>query len=719
MLLALAGLGLPWVLVLFRDLPSRGVMLSVPVAYFLTHYFAWVGLSTGWFVNGRGFTGGVFSVFTILSLGLLWIQRARWSELRRRRDLWVIGVVILIVMYGFGVALRWLNPEISGTEKPMDFAFLNAVVRASEFPPMDPWFAGEPINYYYLGYSMAGFVVQLSGVDLSIGYNLALATLVAPGALAAASAGYDLAALGGAAGRARLAAAALSMVLVVLAGNLAVIREMFGSQADDDLGFWQGIGWNASRTIQHEDLSGLTDYTINEFPAFSFILGDLHPHVMSLPFALLAVSLAVQWMVHAGRLSMSGRFTHMLSTVLTGLFLVGLYTLNAWDVPTFVGLVLVAGLLGAGRNSARLRSVVPRMILAIVLGVLAWLPYFRHYIPPSHGMGLVQVRSDALDYLQVFGLFLTAVIVTLGLLVWDAPRDRRFLVLLLGSGIAAVVIGGGEIVAGLMALFVLSGLVLWRRKSDLTVAPLVWLVTSGLALLVIAELVFLDDFFAVPYERMNTVFKLHYQSWGLLGVAAGPGLILVWRRLSADSGSRARFGRLIFACIFGLLAIPALTYPINAILMKAEASPVSGSLDGLASARRHRMSDVIVAEWLRDHAPRDAVILEAPGRAYSSDSRMSTWSGVPTVIGWIQHEELWRRSDDRIAKREADVNTVYEAKDPMAMRAVLDRYAVTHVIVGDSERERYGHESVERLGQYFRTVLVTGTTRVFEVSREA
>ena len=689
------------------------------MAYFLAHYLVWVGLSTGWFVNGRGFTGGVFLVFAIFSLGLLWSQRVRWAELRLTRDLWVAGVVILIVMYGLGVALRWLNPEISGTEKPMDFAFLNAVARASEFPPMDPWFAGEPINYYYLGYSMAAFAVQLSGIDLSVGYNLALATLVALGALAAASAGYDLAALGGAVGRARLAAAALSMVLVVLAGNLAVIREIFGSQKDADLGYWQGIGWNASRTIQREDFSGLTDYTINEFPSFSFILGDLHPHVMSLPFALLAVSLAVQWMVAAGRLSRSSLFTQMLSTALTGLLLVGLYTLNAWDAPTFVGLVLVAGVLGAGRDWARWRSLVPRMILATALGVLVWLPYFRHYITPSHGMGVVQVRSDALDYLQVFGLFLVAVMVTLGLFVWDVPRHRRLLVLFLGSGIAAVVIGGGEIVTGLMVLFVLSGLVLWRRRSDMTVAPLVWLVTCGLALLLIAELVFLDDFFAVPYERMNTVFKLHYQSWGLLGVAAGPGLILVWQRLSANSGVRAAFGRVTFVCVFGLLAIPTLAYPINAILMKAEASPVSGSLDGLASARRHRMSDVITAEWLRDHAPRDAVILEAPGRAYSSDSRMSSWSGVPTVIGWIQHEELWRRSDERIAEREADVNTVYQAKDPMEMRAVLDRYAVTHVIFGDSERERYGQESAERLGQYFRTVLVTGTTMVFEVSAKA
>ncbi len=709
-------LGVPWAFLLCRRLPSRGVLLTAPIGFFLAHYLAWAGLSTGLFPNGRGYAAAALLAFAALSAVLAWWLRSGLRDRGGNRRLWLWGCLLLLGLFAVGAGLRWLNPEIGGTEKPMDFALLNAAARATSFPPPDPWFAGETVNYYYLGYSMAAFGVHLSGAEPAVGYNLALAALFALGAVAAASAGYDLAVLTGAGRRARALAAGLALGLTMLVGNLAVLRDIFSDNPDAPTDFWRGIGWNASRTIQREESGQLTDYTINEFPAFSFILGDLHPHVMSLPIILLAVSLTVQWIVAASRTEHDSLPQRLGCGALTGLVLGGLYALNAWDAPTFAGLVLAGGAIVAWGDRERLLQLVPPAAAALVVGVLAWLPYTLNYAPGSRGIGVVTIRSEAIDYFQVFGLLLTAVVATLAVLLWDArPDGRQFLVVMLAAGAGATLIARGEVAVALAALLVLSAYALWSRRHEPGLAALLWLLLAGLGLLTAVETLYVDDFFGSPNERMNTVFKLHYQAWGLLAVAAGPSLLLTWRRLVKPGGLRLNLTRSAVVTVFALLAVPALAYPIVAARAKTEASVVSGSLDGLAADRQSRPSEVAAAEWLRAHAPRHAVLLEAPGRAYSGDSRMSTWTGIPTVIGWIQHEELWRESDPRIAARTADIDTAYRTDDAARRRAVLDRYAVTHVVAGDSERERYGSDIAQRLGRDLAAAYSNGATTIFEV----
>lgn len=718
MLIGVSALGAPWAYLMFHSLPSRGAFLSAPIGLLLLHHVVWLGLSTGLFENGRGFVFGAVVVLMCLTAGLLGILHWRRIEFHLTSRLWLVGVVGLIFMFAVGVVLRWTNPEISGTEKPMDFALLNAVLRTSDVPPVDPWFSGESMNYYYMGYSIVGVLIHLTDVTPAVGYNLALAVVLGLAAVVAGSAGYDISTLVGAGRLGRRTSGVLSGTLVVVAGNLAVTREVLKGPAIDAQGFWQGIGWHASRTIQRETSEGLVDYTINEFPAFSFILGDLHPHVMALPFTALAVSVAVQWMVAGSTRVHEERWLRLVRASLTGLLLGALYSINAWDAPTFAGLVVVgAGLVVVG-SVERMRAFGMDVLIVILMAVVLWLPYVLSYDPVARSLGLVSVRSEAVDLAQVFGLLLLAVVSTIVMLMWRVRPDGRLVIgVISAAAFAGVLIGGGEVLAVLAAILVLSGLAFLSYRDDRGLAPLVWIMVVGVSLLTFVEFVFVDDFFGPPYERMNTVFKLHYQAWTLLGIASGPGLVLVWHRLRLAKAGAGRFGRIIFVGVLVPLAALSVTYPIHASLMKAQASPVTGSLDGLAADRASRPTEVAVADWMRVRAPRNAVLLEAPGRAYSGDSRISTWTGIPTVVGWTQHQELWRGAQEQISVRVADVDLAYKTNDPETFRAVVDRYGVTHVIFGDSERRRYGEEAEGRLHKRFSAVFTVGTTSVFEVNQ--
>ena len=157
-LVAFAVLGVPWARLAFGRLTTRGLALAAPVGFFLFHYVAWLGLLTGWLRNGQSYAWAALGVFAAATAALAWATRADLRELWPQRRIWACGLAVLLVAYGVGVGMRWLNPEIVGTEKPMDLALLSATMRSTAFPPLDPWFAGESINYYYLGYSMGGAI---------------------------------------------------------------------------------------------------------------------------------------------------------------------------------------------------------------------------------------------------------------------------------------------------------------------------------------------------------------------------------------------------------------------------------------------------------------------------------------------------------------------------------------------------------------------------------
>ena len=715
-LVAFAVLGVPWARLAFGRLTTRGLALAAPVGFFLFHYVAWLGLFTGWFRNGQLYAWAALAVFAAATAALAWVMRADLRELWPRRRLWVWAVAALLVAYGVGVGMRWLNPEIAGTEKPMDLALLSATMRSTAFPPLDPWFAGGTINYYYLGYSMGGALAHLAGASPAVAYNTYLATLLALLVVGVGSAAYDLAAMLGAGPRRALRAAIGSVAVGVVAGNLAITRAVVTEEFRGQTGFWPGIGWNASRVIERQPVDGVADKTINEFPAFSFILGDLHPHVMALPFTVVAAGLALQSIATWWRPGVVRGWTPWAGTLLAGLLVGGLYGLNAWDLPTYLALVIGAALLAhlAGPGARAWGRLLAHAALIVVAAAVAWLPYSLNVTLLSEGLGVVPTRTLALHFLQVFGLLGLLAVGGLVALLADGSRSTRAW---LGAGLVvaalAVLVTGGEIVGVLLVVLALAAAVMGRRQTALGPFALGLLIAAAVGLMLVVELVHVDDFFGPPYIRMNTVFKVHYQAWALLAIAAGPALLVTWRKLSDAGGAGWAVVRAGYASVVAVLLVLALSYSAVALRDKAADSDVSGTIDGLALAQRFYADDLAAARWLARNAGDAAVVLEAPGTPYSEMSRIATWSGVPTVIGWTQHEQLWRGSIPEIGERAEDVDRIYATSDAAEAVQLMRRYGVTHVVFGRIERARYDAEAASRLRAYLEPVAQFGGTTIF------
>ncbi len=234
------------------------------------------------------------------------------------------------------------------------------------------------------------------------------------------------------------------------------------------------------------------------------------------------------------------------------------------------------------------------------------------------------------------------------------------------------------------------------------------LIGGGLLCLLIPEVVYVRDSFAGgDLYRMNTVFKLGYQAWLLLAIA-GAGVI-AWS--AAWLGRRVRIGWAV-----GLVAGLALAaiYPVAGTYARKGGFADAPHLDGLRWLSASAPGDPEAIEGLRDNAPRGAVVLESVGDDYSAfgHARISTFTGLPTVLGWPGHEVQWAHEP---GSRRADVDRLYATTEAAEARPLLARYDVRYVVVGPIERTDHGEAGVAKWDTLGRRVFDREGTAVWEL----
>jgi uncharacterized membrane protein len=308
----------------FHRLSDRGYGLSRAIGLLIAGYTLWIGASLGFLRNSLG---GVLGALAILGMMGFFLARRQWEDLlswlKENRRTIIFVEVLFLIAFGFWAFVRANNPEISGTEKPMELAFLNSILNSDAFPPKDPWLADYAISYYYFGYILMAFLARLSGVLPSVAFNLGNALWFALVVVGCYSILYNL--IAATREKRGLFKPLLGPLFVVITGNLGGLLELLyyrhvfwrvGFEGQVTSKFWSWINverwvqpptggptwvpdrhwwwWQSSRVVQDFNLSGQRIEVIDEFPFFSFLLADNHPHLLALPFVLLAISFVLQ-----------------------------------------------------------------------------------------------------------------------------------------------------------------------------------------------------------------------------------------------------------------------------------------------------------------------------------------------------------------------------------------------------------------------------------------
>jgi YYY domain-containing protein len=510
----------PLAAVVFARLPGRGVAFAKPLGLLLATWLVWMLGSLGLVAQGTVLWIAAVLVVAAAGAAVWW----RWRPaVPRDVLLWSEGLA-LAAFAGMALLVAY-SPDVWQTEKPMDMAFLNAAGDARHFPPDDPWMAGEELNYYYLGHLMAAGLVRLSGVAPDVGYNLSVAAYFAYSVTAAFGLAYalgDRLAIG-------LWGVALCIVAGTVGGGLELVREG-GPLREYD---WFGT----SRVIEG---------TINEFPAFSFTLADLHGHVMAIPFSLLALAFGLQ-LATAGP-APPPRGPAALELGVAAIAIGTLYAINAWSFPVVAGLVLLGAVVRAGEPGTwRERGRAPLWALAaLLLAVIAVLPFLLTYDAAAEGFASVTERASfstwARDHFELYGLLaylvLSAYLVKLARSrhPWRTAGWAGALALFAGSLLAGADLAA---VAGLVALGWVAAHAAFLARAPV-VERFAWvLIGGGLLCLLIPEVIYVrDSFDGGELYRMNTVFKLGYQAWLLLAIAGAAAIVWSW-------GWMGRRGRLV------------------------------------------------------------------------------------------------------------------------------------------------------------------------------
>jgi len=632
------------------------------------------------------------------------------------------------------VVIRMVNPDLWhsawGGEKPFEFGLLNAVLRSPVMPPYSPFFSGGTVNYYYYGYVLLSLPIRLIGVTPAVGYNLVLASLYALLMSGVAALLWQVA-------RRRWATVVAVLALGVIGNPASAIEIGWSRGLKQVFEVYQSQGLAGMNSALGDWFVGSTRVipnTINEYPAWSFVFGDLHAHVIALPFAVFLLALAWQALTQK---RLAGAWWVFAPMVIGTLAIT-----NSWDAPTAV-LILCGAMVRRAWTSPRPWLAVWAVVQVAVIAAVAYvgyLPFFQQYVPQIGGIAQVTTPSPWAPWLAMWGLFVVPAIVAAVVIAWQKRWMQivvaSILLLLVLVGLTVTMWGAwatpiaawlGDPRIWLVAFMLLIVPFLLNRQSDNQLWFGMWMIFVAWAVALGVEVVYIRDHMGDgDWYRMNTVFKFGVQSWLLLSVGIATLLPALLERLRQMHRAvlpvvaAAMIVPVVMGASFTLIGVPnRMAYRMN-----ADQEP---TLDGLAFMKTGTyntadrdipfVSDYNAIQWLNSRVKGLPVIMQSSIEFYRGYGvRIAANTGFPTVVSPLHESE--QRNGDLVGKRDADVIDFYRSTDIAQKSRLLSRYRVGYVIVGPIERAAYGKEGTDAIANIgsLREVYKSGETSIYQVS---
>ncbi len=617
----------------------------------------YLSLSTG--SEWKSLFPAAIGISALLAIALAAIRQKKIAlpdkqELKNFIALEVISLGIYLAL----VYLRTFKPDILGTEKLMDVALINSILHGGRIPIENPWLSGFLMNYYYFGHFILALLQYIANIPSAIGYNLAISLFgvwIVQAAYLVAR-GLTL----------KPAQSLVTAILLAFGGNFYMLITGLFKEA--------GSQWFASATR-------VIPYTINEFPAYSIVLGDLHGHYLSFPFFLVAIFLLVD--IFFGEKSPEPTDTVIKSSFL-GILLGHLYLTNSWDVLT---LALLGGIFTGWfayreyrENSFKNWRTFAEFIFYIGAPVIVFaVPQFiisrYYYLPPVGGIGINTLFSPILDIFKLFGQYLLLALISF---------------------------------AGLFTVYKTKGMNQLKDSKQSIILALL-LAGTGFLLMILVEFFYAKDIFTVlnpPYARTNTVFKIYFHVWAFFAFGTMLGFYTMMKEISSIISKKPWLYMLHFASISIFAIMISYTYIAveQYLVPKAGKETIQRVFDekysnGLGYIRLQHPADYELIEYLQT-IPHSTILEIATYDSYSYNARLSAYTGHSAVSGWPLHNVQWYNGYDgsgvqiknrkiakiEIAQRITDIEALYTEKSVVKVQTLLEKYAIDYVIFGAQEK---------------------------------
>ena len=690
--LALFVLGmavLPFTSVLFGRIHPGTYFFGKTIGLAICAYITWLFASIG----VVGFT--VTSCIVFLIITAVAVYGIAFYTYKKKKTLLlsifsletVLGceLIFLIILLFFTWYLEHRVPSTE-TERMMNYAFMVTLSKSSTMPPADLWAAGDSLNYYYFGHYLITYLSKLSFVDPSAGYTLGMNTIATFCCVFSYMIVAMLLALNSRCSRLLCNIGGLvGGVAVTFCGNMhyvifykiaPMLWEILRIEGQKP-SYWFA---NSTRYIGYIPQNDL-DKTITEFPIYSFLIGDLHAHVIDIMMTLTIMGLLIAYSANdriaTGRRAQGTEDVTIWkrlicdvtdSRLLLIAFVLGISAMtNFWNYPIYfvvsLCIITATSIKRNGINGYTCVMLLPVGLIFIGISQLVLLPFSLSFDMMFNGVRLCQMHSKFYQLVVLWGLPVSVLII--------------------------------------FAFYLFVG----RKKGRIQFSDILIMLIglSGVGLVIMAEIVFLADIYISSFPRCNTMFKLTYQTFIFFGIVMGYCIVRVLSDGINDiSGikeyvSERRIRTAMSVCAF--LLVCTLGYFFTAGRMwfgKLKFSSYKG-LDCTLQLKEDLAQEMDAVDWINENITGDEVILVSYGDSYTNSCMIPVLTGHPTVVGWSTHEWLWRNSRDYVTDRQIDVRDIYEGTDAYEVERLITKYGIDYIYVGPMEYEKFGYLNIELL----------------------
>lgn len=619
----------------FKGLSDGGYGLSKLLGLLLLFYLNWVGTNLG--ILNFSSPGLSFSLLLLMVIPHFIVKKENdLLDLISHYSTHIIKVeLIFFFLFSIYLCIYSLHPELFWGEKPMDFTLFNFGLRNDSLPFLDPWFAGRPIKYYYWGYYIFSSLAKMSGVAGEVGYALALASTAGLFGTALYTLCLYLCkkrwlALGGA-------------LFIPLASNVKAFWSIVFGEAKFDISYF----WSSTRVFEQMSFA--------EYPSWSFLFADLHPHVMSYPFVILMMvclfyGISKVWCDFSWRHHRHFLFFHALSFG-------ALLAINTWDFIIYT----------------LFNSFVFLMTLKVWKSRKAWIMFAS-----VHVLGLI----------LFFPMVLTLNKGTpTKIALWSGKVNSLF---------SHFEHHGLWWMIGLTMVFPVFFLHRKRIRWSVVFQSLGFrLICSSLVIGILAE-------FFIFHDRVNTIFKVFTNLYIWAGLAAMIGLR--YFKYYLRKNSTIPFA--LFALVLINASLLGTLFNMKAVTNYRPFGMQGSGLKGSAYLKKSNPGDYAIIEWIRSHIKGTPVLVERYSRSFDHQStRISMHTGVPTYLGWDNHVFLRGASWKEINKRKRDIDYIFSSSDPLKVYELMVKKGMNFLVVGNLERKYYSSKGLDKFKQ-FRDIFV-------------